>query len=91
MALDVQTQNNLELFRSSRTGKSEGSLLSVIDLTRTSMGGRLLRKWLGQPILELKELTSRQDAIEWFLKENQPLPCGWSVKRDSDLETDQPD
>jgi DNA mismatch repair protein MutS len=69
MALDVQTQNNLELFRNSRTGRPEGSLLSVIDLTKTAMGGRQLRKWLGQPLLELKVLVERQAAIEWFLQE----------------------
>jgi DNA mismatch repair protein MutS len=66
MALDVQTQRNLELFQSSRTGAAAGSLLSVIDLTKTAMGGRLLRRWLGQPLLDIKKLNGRQDAIEWF-------------------------
>ncbi len=66
MALDFQTQNNLELFRSSRSGKNEGSLLSVIDLTRTAMGGRLLRRWVGQPLLEITQLQQRQEAVEWF-------------------------
>jgi len=66
MALDVQTQRNLELFQSSRTGSAKGSLLAVIDLTRTAGGGRLLRRWLGQPLLDINELTRRQDAIQWF-------------------------
>jgi DNA mismatch repair protein MutS len=66
MALDVQTQRNLELFQSSRSGTAAGSLLSVIDLTRTAMGGRLLRRWLGQPLLDIKELNKRQEAIGWF-------------------------
>jgi len=66
MALDVQTQRNLELFQSSRSGTAAGSLLASIDLTKTAMGGRLLRRWLGQPLLDLKELNKRQDAIEWF-------------------------
>ena len=66
MALDVQTQRNLELFHSSRSGTSDGSLLSVIDLTRTPMGGRLLRRWLGQPLLDITELVKRQDVIDWF-------------------------
>jgi DNA mismatch repair protein MutS len=66
MALDVQTQRNLELFHTSRLGTFGGSLLSIIDLTRTAMGGRLLRRWLGQPLLDITELTNRQDAIEWF-------------------------
>jgi DNA mismatch repair protein MutS len=65
MALDVQTQKNLELFRSA-TGSTEGSLLSVIDMTKTSMGSRFLKRWLGQPLLDIEELNKKQDAIEWF-------------------------
>lgn len=71
MALDYQTQNNLELFRSTRTGKIDGSLLSVIDLTRTPMGGRLLRKWVGQPLLDLDALQQRQSAVDWFFHNGQ--------------------
>jgi len=70
MALDATTQGNLELFRSGLSGTTEGSLLSVIDLTKTSMGGRMLKRWLGQPLLDLKELNIRQDAVDWFLKNN---------------------
>ncbi len=66
MTLDAQTVRNLELFRNSRSGTFSGSLLSVIDLTRTAIGGRLLKRWLGQPLLDTKELVKRQDAIEWF-------------------------
>jgi len=66
MALDEQTRSNLELSRSSLSGKTGGSLLSIIDLTRTAMGGRLLRQWLGRPLLDTTELVKRQDAISWF-------------------------
>jgi DNA mismatch repair protein MutS len=72
MALDVQTQRNLELFQSSRSGTTAGSLLSIIDLTKTAMGGRLLRRWLGQPLLDIKELNKRQDAIAWFAENTLP-------------------
>jgi len=72
MALDVQTQRNLELFSSSRSGTVSGSLLSIIDLTKTAMGGRLLRRWLGQPLLDVKELNRRQDAIAWFAENTLP-------------------
>gem|GEM_PF-2271333 len=51
MALDAQTQRNLEIFQGARSGTAADSLLGVIDATRTPMGGRLLRKWLGQPLL----------------------------------------
>ncbi|HEX74115.1 MAG TPA: DNA mismatch repair protein MutS [Dehalococcoidia bacterium] len=66
MALDEQTQRNLELFRISYLGTTGGSLLSIIDLTKTAMGGRLLKRWLGQPLLDITELVKRQDAIKWF-------------------------
>ena len=65
MALDVNTQKNLELFRSSHSGATSGSLLSIIDLTKTAIGGRLLKRWLGQPLLDITELVKRQNAIGW--------------------------
>ncbi|MBM3141427.1 MAG: DNA mismatch repair protein MutS [Chloroflexi bacterium] len=66
MVLDAHTRHNLELFASARWGASSGSLLSVIDLTKTAMGGRLLKKWLGQPLLDINQLISRQEAVAWF-------------------------
>jgi DNA mismatch repair protein MutS len=87
MALDEQTLTNLEIFRNSRTGTTEGSLLGVIDLTRTAMGSRLSRRWLGQPLLDIKELVKRQDAIAWFydnaLARNQAMAL---LAKLSDLE-----
>ncbi len=65
MLLDAQTLSNLEILRNSRTGSTDNSLLGIIDFTKTPMGGRLLRKWLSQPLLDLRELTKRQDAISW--------------------------
>jgi len=66
MALDEQTRRNMELFSTSRSGMAGGSLLSIIDVTKTAMGGRLLKRWLGQPLLNITELVKRQDAINWF-------------------------
>ena len=66
MALDVNTQKNLELFQRSHSGATSGSLLSIIDLTKTAIGGRLLKRWLGQPLLDITELVKRQDAIGRF-------------------------
>ncbi len=65
MLLDGNTLRSLEIFESS-TG---ASLLSVIDHTKTAMGGRLLRKWLRQPLLDCAEIYRRQEHIAWF-KEN---------------------
>ncbi len=69
MVLDTQTRRNLEIFESTQLGRQGASLLSVIDLTKTPMGGRLLKKWLGQPLLEIGPLTRRLDAVEWLAAE----------------------
>ncbi|MCL0069220.1 DNA mismatch repair protein MutS [Dehalococcoidia bacterium] len=66
MVLDAPTRRNLELFQPGQFGSNGASLLSVIDLTGTPMGGRLLRRWLGQPLLDLQALNQRQEAVAWF-------------------------
>ena len=66
MVLDAQTRRNLELYEGGRWGAVNASLFTVLDFTKTSMGGRLLRRWLGQPLLDVERLTRRQDAVEWF-------------------------
>jgi DNA mismatch repair protein MutS len=63
MTLDPYTRRNLELFETGRNGSVKGSLLWVLDKTRTPMGGRLLRRWLGQPLLSLTEIQQRQEII----------------------------
>ncbi len=64
MTLDGATRRNLELTGSIRGGSAEGSLLDVLDLTHTPMGGRLLRRWLGQPLLNIDALQERLDAVD---------------------------
>ena len=66
MALDSQTRRNLELFSAGRNENKELSLLATLDRTKTPMGGRLLRQWLGQPLLNLGELEQRLDAVDHF-------------------------
>ncbi len=63
MVLDAATRRNLELTQSTRSGSLKGSLLGVLDLTRTAMGGRLLRRWIGQPLVDLPGLLERQAAV----------------------------
>ncbi len=63
MTLDAQTRRNLELTESSR-GERRHSLIAVLDQTRTPMGSRLLRRWVGQPLLDCAELTVRQDGVQ---------------------------
>jgi DNA mismatch repair protein MutS len=66
MTLDEATRRNLELTQSIRGGAAQGSLLGVLDATLTPMGGRLLRRWLGQPLLNVAALERRLDAVEAF-------------------------
>ena len=66
MTLDPQTRRNLEVFEGGRWGDQSLSLLSCLNATRTAMGGRLLRRWLSQPLLDLPQLTRRQNAVGWF-------------------------
>ena len=63
MMLDERTARSLEIFES---GGGSPSLLATLDETRTSMGGRLLRKWLRQPLLDVAEITRRQEHVAWF-------------------------
>jgi len=65
MTLDAQTRRNLELSESAR-GEKRHSLLAVLDQTRTPMGTRLLRRWVGQPLLDLDALRPRQDGVGRF-------------------------
>ena len=69
MILDTQTRRNLELFQAGRGEERQLSLLATMDLTRTPMGGRLLRRWLGQPELDLGELERRLDAVDFFFRD----------------------
>ena len=66
MSLDSRTRRNLELFEGGRGQQRELSVLAAIDRTRTVMGARLLRRWLGQPLLDVVGLERRLDAVESF-------------------------
>ena len=62
MVIDRTTQHNLELV-SNMSGSKDGTLLQVLDKTVTAMGGRILRKWMLQPLLNTGEIKERQKAI----------------------------
>jgi len=63
MELDLQTVRNLELTMSLRSGEKKGSLLWVLDKTRTPMGSRMLRAWLSRPLLSPAPIQRRQAAV----------------------------
>ena len=64
MVLDMFTRNNLELTQTIRGSKKKGSLLHVLDKTSTAMGGRLLRKYVEEPLVNKKRIEKRLNVIE---------------------------
>ena len=64
MLLDQNTRRNLELTESLRGERRKGTLLGLLDLTSTAMCGRLLRRWVEQPLLDEKEINNRLDAVQ---------------------------
>jgi DNA mismatch repair protein MutS len=68
LILDEATRANLELFCTLQGQKKQGSLLGVLDETRTAMGGRLLRRWLAAPLVDVAQIRRRHDAVEWLVE-----------------------
>ncbi len=64
MELDINTRRNLELTESMRAKDKKGTLLWVLDKTKTAPGARLLRQWIEHPLLNVKDIVKRQGAIE---------------------------
>ncbi|NDJ52201.1 MAG: DNA mismatch repair protein MutS, partial [Chloroflexi bacterium] len=64
MVLDAATRRNLELTETMREGRSKGSLVNVLDRSVTAMGGRMLRRWLNRPLLDMDRLNRRLDIVE---------------------------
>ena len=64
MALDINARRNLELTEKMRDKSKKGTLLWVLDKTSTSMGGRLLRRWLNDPLIDVKEINKRLNAVK---------------------------
>ena len=66
MVLDAETRRNLELTETLRDGKTEWSLLGILDRTQTPMGKRLLRSWVNKPLLDIEQINQRLDAVAYF-------------------------
>ncbi len=69
MILDTATRRNLELLETLREKQKRGSLLWVLDKTKTAMGGRMLRTFIEQPLINKSEIVERQDCIEELNKQ----------------------
>lgn len=68
MTLDINTRRNLELTESARERKKYGSLLWLLDKTKTSMGGRMMRKIFDEPLLSSSQINNRLDCVEEVYK-----------------------
>ena len=72
MTLDITARRNLELLERQHDKGKKGTLLWVLDKTSTSMGGRKIRKWIGEPLLDVNQINKRLNAVR-ELKENSIL------------------
>ena len=68
MKLDITARRNLELLETMRSQEKRGSLLGVLDNTKTAMGKRLLRSWIEQPLVQIAPITRRLSAVEELVK-----------------------
>ncbi len=87
MVVDDTTKRNLELTESLSGGRGKGSLLRLLDDSVTAMGARMLREWLLYPLLDLKEIERRLDAVgELIEKKMEGMDLRESLKKVYDLE-----
>lgn len=71
MILDQSTKRNLEITYSMQEGNREGSLVSILDKTKTAMGGRLFKKWISSPLKKLEAVLIRQNKVEAFVQDRK--------------------
>ena len=76
MALDATTQRHLELVRNAVDGTRTGTVLELLDQTVTAMGGRLLRRWLSEPLLQVDAIRQRQETVAALVE-------GWMVREEA--------
>ena len=69
MSLDINARRNLEVTEKLRDKSKKGTLLWVLDKTSTSMGGRLLRRWLSDPLIDVVEINKRLNAVKELKEE----------------------
>ena len=74
MVLDSKVRKNLEIFENASTGKKQGSLLGVLNKTETSMGARLLRSFISEPLIDKSLIESRLDGVDELVR--SPIALG---------------
>lgn len=73
MALDFATRRNLEITFSMHDASREGTLIAILDKTKTAMGGRLFKKWITRPLRRLRPIEQRQNAVEALVQDSASL------------------
>jgi len=85
--LDPSTKRNLEITSSMSEGSREGTLISILDRTQTSMGGRLLKKWVSRPLKKKEQIEKRLSAVkDFFDRKNDRGKVIDEMKSIADLE-----
>ena len=69
--IDANTRRNLEILETMREKKRQGSLLWAIDKTSTNMGGRLFKKWISQPLIDVENIKTRQNAVSEIISNSK--------------------
>ncbi len=69
MSIDASSRRSLEITEKMRSHEKKGSLLGVLDKTKSSVGARLLKKWLEKPLVNCKQIKLRQDAVKDFVSD----------------------
>jgi DNA mismatch repair protein MutS len=69
LIMDSSTQKNLELVKNSQDGGATHTLFNLIDKAHTSMGSRMLKKWLMRPLVKKEAIIQRQDAVQMFMQD----------------------
>jgi DNA mismatch repair protein MutS len=87
LLLDAATRRHLELFANTRDGSRRGTLLELLDRTRTPMGRRQLERWIGEPLREPAAIRARQDAVSaWLSPDSRRRALGEALRGVADLE-----
>jgi len=85
--LDPSTKRNLEITSSIAEGGREGTLISILDRTKTAMGGRLLKKWVSRPLKKKEQIEKRLFAVkDFFDNKNERKKISEELKSVADLE-----
>lgn len=66
MIMDINTRANLEILETIKSRDKKGALIGILDKTKTAMGGRLLKKWLEQPLLDKRAISYRLNIVDYF-------------------------